>query len=121
MTLRYLFDECFSPSLAMEFRAKDPLREIDYIGKGGVLPKGTLDPDVLIWCEANEAILVTNNRSTMPRHLADHLAAGRHVPGIFQVPEAWTGTELFDELTLIAGSDVPGEYADHIRYLPLSY
>jgi hypothetical protein len=26
---------------------------------------------------------VTNNRKSKPRHLADHLAGGRHVPGIF--------------------------------------
>jgi hypothetical protein len=121
MTIRYLFDECFSPGLAAAFRAREPFLEIEFIGKSGVLPKGTLDSDVLVWCEENDHLLVTNNRSTMPRHLIDHLQAGRHIPGIFQVPEDSGWAELFDELTLIAGAAMPGEYVDQIRYLPLSY
>ncbi len=49
----------------------------------GVPPRGTLDPEILVWCEQNGTILVTNNRASMPVHLHDHLAEGRHIPGIF--------------------------------------
>ncbi|MEH1806448.1 hypothetical protein [Nostoc sp.] len=28
---------------------------------------------------------MTNNRKSMPGHLADHLASGRHIPGIFTI------------------------------------
>jgi Domain of unknown function (DUF5615) len=44
---------------------------------------GTSDPAILVWLEQHGYILVTENRSSMPRHLPDHLEAGRHVPGIF--------------------------------------
>jgi hypothetical protein len=44
---------------------------------------GTLDPDILIWCEENEFILVTNNRKSMPVHLQDHLAENRRATGYF--------------------------------------
>jgi hypothetical protein len=120
MMLRYLFDECFSTDLAEELRRREPALQVDYVGKGGVLPKRTHDSDILIWCEENGRVLVTNNRTTMPQHLADHLAAGRHVPGVFQVPYEWTAEEMFAELILIAGTAISGEYADHIRYLPIS-
>jgi hypothetical protein len=121
MILRYLFDECFPPRLASELRRREPELEVEYVGKGGILPKGTLDPEVLIWCEDNDYVLVTNNRNTIPQHLADHLAAGRHIPGAFQVPYEWSVEEMFAELILIAGTALPGEYVDHIRYLPISF
>jgi hypothetical protein len=121
MILRYLFDECFSSKLAAELQRREPTLEVEFVGKGGILPKGTLDPVVLIWCEENDYVLVTNNRQTMPQHLIDHLAAGRHIPGAFQVPYEWSVDEMFAELILVAGTAIPGECADHIRYLPISY
>jgi len=45
--------------------------------------RGTLDPEILLWCEEYNFILVTNNRKPMPVHLVDHLNEGRHIPGIF--------------------------------------
>nr|WP_293128835.1 DUF5615 family PIN-like protein [Microcoleus sp. bin38.metabat.b11b12b14.051] len=42
--------------------------------------RGTLDPEILKWCEEYNFILVTNNRKSMPVHLTDHLAERRHIP-----------------------------------------
>ena len=52
---------------------------VDVVKVGGVdaPPFSTPDPDLLIWCEANDRILVTNDRNTMPGHFNDHLAAGQ--------------------------------------------
>jgi hypothetical protein len=47
----------------------------------------TLDPEILLWCEAHRFILVTNNRRSMPRHLADHLAMGCQNPKDFSAAE----------------------------------
>jgi len=57
--------------------SREPRLTIWKIGMPGVPPSGTLDPEILLWCEGNDFILVTNNRKSMPVHLADHLAAGR--------------------------------------------
>lgn len=119
--IRYLFDECFSPRLAEELQRHAPELEVEYVGPEGVLPKKTPDADVLLWCEANDYVLVTNNRNTMPGHLGEHVAAGRSVPGVFQVPEDCPLGDMFAELILIAGTALPGEYADHVRYLPISH
>jgi hypothetical protein len=64
-------------------------------------------------------MLVTNNRRTMPRHLADHLAAGRHVPGIVMLDDDLGIGGNFDELLLIAGASLPDEFRDQIIYLPI--
>jgi hypothetical protein len=56
----------------------------------------------------------------MPAHLADHLAAGRHVPGILWIDRRMTAPELANELALITGAGFPEDLRDQIRRLPLS-
>jgi hypothetical protein len=119
MTVRYLFDECFSPKMASGLRRRDPSLEVAYVGKDGVLPKETPDSDVLIWIEENEYHLVTNNRHSIPGHLVEHLTSGRHIPGAFQVPVDWSYDQIYTELLLIAGASFPGEYADRLVHFPV--
>lgn len=78
------------------------------------------DPLLLEWCERNNFILLTDNRKSMPQHLADHMAQGRHVPGIFVVDPTRNTDDLADELDLIDGASLPREYQDQIRYLPIT-
>ncbi|WP_339384100.1 hypothetical protein [Gloeocapsopsis crepidinum] len=90
------------------------------IGDLDAPPKGTLDPDILIWCEINKFVLVTNNRKSMPRHLTDHLAAGRHVPGIITINLSQSIGQTVEELIIIAGASFEDEYQDRVEYLPLT-
>jgi len=64
-------------------------------------------------------VLVTSNRKSMPGHLADHLAAGRHLPGIFELPPWLSIGDAIDELALIAELSDGGEYRDQIVFLPV--
>jgi len=91
------------------------------IGEPYAPPNSTLDPEILVWCEANGFSLVTNNRDSMPPHLRDHLAAGRHVPGIFTLNDNMSLTETIETLILIWGAGKPDEYADRINYLPIRF
>jgi hypothetical protein len=81
--LRYLLDENVDPVLWRALKRQAPEMAVWRVGAPGGPPKGMLDPDILLWCAANGFVLVTNNRKSMPVHLSEHLAAGRHVPGIF--------------------------------------
>jgi hypothetical protein len=90
------------------------------IGDVGVPPMQTGDPDILLWCEAHDFSLVTNNRASMPVHLRDHLVAGRHVPGVFVLNPNMTMGETIDELILIWAASDSDEYIDQLRYLPVS-
>jgi hypothetical protein len=69
---------------------------------------------------STEFILVTNNRKSMPRHLADHLALDRHIPGIFVIDPTQSMGQMIDELLLIAAASFENEYHDRIEYLPLT-
>ena len=80
--LRYLLDENVASLFRIELVRREPAVVVWKIGDPGLPPRGTLDPEILRWCEEQDFLLVTNNRKSMPEHLAAHLDAGRHVPGI---------------------------------------
>jgi hypothetical protein len=78
-----------------------------------------LTPDILIWCEENDFILVTRNRKSMPVHHAEHLAEGRTANGIFTLSENMSVSETVEELLLIAVASELEEYQNLILYLPI--
>jgi hypothetical protein len=119
MPLCYLLDEHMPPAYQAQMLRHEPALVVWKVGASGAPPRGTLDPEILLWCETNDFVLVTNNRKSMPVHLADHLAAGRHIPGILTVDITRDMAGNMDELLLVALVAVPGEYADRILYLPL--
>ena len=119
MAIQYLLDEHMPPAYRTQLLSREPGLTIWKIGMPGAPSWGTLDPEVLLWCEANNFVLVTNNRKSMPVHLADHLAADRRVPGILTLDITRDIARNLDDLLLIALAAVPGEYEDRIIYLPL--
>jgi hypothetical protein len=63
-------------------------------------------------------VLVTNNRRSMPGHLAEHLQRQRHVPGILILRPGADFGRIVDDLVLIAEAGLEAELADLIRYVP---
>lgn len=55
----------------------------------------------------------------MPVHLNDHIALGRHIPGIFILNPNLSIGENLEELILAALASEDNEYQDRIVYLPL--
>lgn len=89
------------------------------IGDGVGPARGTFDPQILIWCEAQRSVLITDNRRSMPRHLADHVREGRSVPGIFSINLSMSVAQLGEHLIFIAQVSFPDEYRNSIWFLPL--
>lgn len=117
--IRYLLDEHILPAIRQQLIHKAPDLIVWIIGDPDAPPKGTGDPDLLLWCESHEFLLITNNRKTMPFHLKNHLTAGHHVPGILVVDFSRGMGQLLEELILIAYASFENEYEDRIVYLPL--
>ena len=78
-----------------------------------------LDEHVPPFIQTQLAMLITNNRASMPGHLNDHLALGRQVPGIVQVPRRMNIGTILDDLWLIWAGRRPDEFRDQIVHLPL--
>jgi hypothetical protein len=119
MSLKYLLDENVDPIYRNEFRRRSSDLVMWVVGDPGAPSRGTLDPEILYWCEEHGFVLVTNNRKSMPVHLADHIAEGRHVPGILILGSKLSIGQNLDELILIAEASFEDEYQDQIVHLPL--
>ena len=116
---RYLLDENTPRAIGDQLLRREPSLGVLAVGHSPAPPGGTLDPDLLVWMEREGYCLVTRNRSSMPQHLRDHLAAGQHVPGIFVLRPRATIGEVVNDLLLIAQASHPGEYQDQLVYIPL--
>lgn len=114
MNPRFLLDEHLKRSIQAQLGEI----HIRLIGDEGVPPRGTPDADILTWIERNSYILVTNNRTTMPKHLIQHLQAGRHVPGILCFSQRASIGTYIKELRRIWNAFEPDQYRDVIQYLP---
>ena len=116
---KFLLDEHVGVPLEKALKRHSPDIVVWRIGEPGTPPIGTLDPDILIWCERRGFALVTNNRSTMPVHLSERIAAGRYVPPIFILNPKMSIGETAEELYLLWATAEPEEYADRLNYLPI--
>lgn len=118
---KYLLDEHVSPRLQKALQRHSPDMVVWRIGDPGAPLLHSPDPEILIWCEEHSFSLVTNNRASMPVHLREHLAIGRHIPAIFILNPNLDMGQTIDELILISVASESDEYADQLNYLPLSW
>ncbi len=120
MVFKYLMDENVDPVYTNQLRRQKPDLVVWAVGEPDTPVKGTLDPEILYWCEEHNFVLITNNRKSMPVHLTDHIAEGHHMTGIFILnPNLSTGQNL-DELILLAEYSFNNEYQNQIIHLPIN-
>lgn len=120
MSLKYLLDENVDPEYVRQLRRQYPEVVVRMVGEPATPMRGTLDPEILEWCEATGFVLVTNNRRSMPVHLAEHLAQSRHIPGIFILNPSLSMGATLEDLMVVAEVAIEDEYQDRIEYLPLT-
>jgi hypothetical protein len=98
-----------------------PQEAVDVVQVGDEIapPRGTPDPELLNWAETENRLLVSFDKSTLPVHLREHLAAGRHCPGILIPPPKPALKVLIRFLVVIAYASFPDEYKDQIKYLKM--
>ena len=119
MKPRFLLDEHINRAIQRQLRRQTPELEILPIGDPGAPSAGIADQDILNWIEENQYILVTENRSTMPKHLSNHFTSGKHIPGILWVRPGVGIGRIIEELYLIWLSSLADEYKDRAIYIPL--
>ena len=118
MKPRFLLDEHVNPAIQRQLHRLETHIEILVIGQPSAPRKGTFDEDLLIWLEENNYIFITENRSTIPVHLADHFAKGRHIPGILWIRPNRKIGEIIQELYLIWLVSTAEEYQDRTLFIP---
>ncbi len=119
MKPRFLIDENINRAIQRQLRRQVPELEILAVGDPGAPPAGMADDGILHWIEENQYILVTENRSTMPKHLSNHFSSSRHIPGVLWVRPGVGVGRIIEEFYLIWLSSSAEEYRDSAFYIPL--
>lgn len=117
--MKFLLDEHLPKSHVNAVKQFDPTIDILRVGGPNAPPLGTADPDLLIFCEAEQRALVTDNRSTMPGHEVDHFALGHHHWGVFEVRNGTSFGSLTRELQLLWGASEADEWIDRRVWIPM--
>jgi len=122
MELRYVLDEHLRGPLwrAMRWHNSRGFYPVDVVRVGDPidLPLGSPDPTILVWAEREERILVTHDPDTMPAHLANHLRAGHHSPGVFMIRPDSRVLQIVAFLVDAAYASDPSEWRDRIEFIP---
>ena len=123
MPLKYLIDEHllgdFAKSLIIAGVSQGVALDVLEIGNDIAPVLGTKDPELLLWCEAQDRILISRDVTTMPDHLAAHIAIGHHSPGIFMIRPNRSWMEVLEDLVGLAEASLPDEWRDQILFIPL--
>src|SRR6266849_4550298 len=97
---RFLIDEDTPGFLAEALRQKEPAIDVIRVGDLGAPSFGTQDSDLLIAAENLGRVLITNDRNTMPGHLIDHFAAGRHTAGVMLLRRGFSVGRIVQEIVI---------------------
>lgn len=80
---------------------------------------GATDTELLIWAGREGRLVVTHDRTTMPRHAGDLMREGKNIAGLLVVPRSIPLHQVLEDLELIITCSVPDEWFNVIRYLSL--
>jgi PIN like domain len=116
---KILFDECVPHGLPDGLRLLVAQDAVTFVGDENSPPKGTVDAELLLWCEEHHWLLVTVDRTTMGDAVVAHCANGRHTFGVFILAPDATSGEVLDDLQLIVEASQAEEWIDCFAYLPM--
>jgi len=116
--IRYLLDEDTSNALQAALLRREPGMDVIRVGQPGAPPRGTLDPDLLLAAESLGRMIVSNDRSTLPDHMAAHFAAGHHTAGVILMRGGYSLGRYVDDLVLVWAIETAEEWVDRTDYIP---
>ena len=79
---------------------------------------GSADPEILLWAERENRIVITLDAKTIPNYLADHLKTGQHSPGVFIIRQVTSLAQVVSFLEAVAHASEAHEWRDNLNYVP---
>jgi len=116
-SLKFLADENFESAILRGLFRRDPSLNIVRVQDVGLI--GREDPEILIWAEKHEAVLLTHDYRTMPAYGYEHIAMGNILSGMIVMRANINFRTAIDDTLLIAYTSTPSEFANQIVFLPL--
>ena len=117
--IRFLLDENLPPRLKTALLRLNAEIDVLRVGDPGVPDLGAPDPNILDYLQTAQRVFVTDNRKSIPAHLAAHIAAGKHHWGIIWVRPSTRFSLLVNELHMLWEASQAEEWVDRTDWLPL--
>ena len=109
-----------NPALPFALAQDEPSIFTLKIGEIGAPPLGTKDPELLVYAEENEFVLVSFDKKSMPQHIAKHRALGRHTCGVVLISSDQASIRsIADDLLFCWVVTEASEWVDRTEYVPL--
>lgn len=115
----FLLDENLSPRLKLAILRLNSEIDILRVGDINAPALGTLDPEILIYLQQSQRILLTDNRKSMPEHLEDHWNNEGFIWGLFWLRPKATIRELAEDIVLIWETTEAEEWKNQLIWIPL--
>jgi predicted nuclease of predicted toxin-antitoxin system len=115
--LRLLSDENFNGDIVRGVLLRNPDQDIVRVQDVGLTEAD--DPTVLAWAAANDRIVLTHDRATMPDFAYARVTGGEPMPGVFVMNDRLPVRQAIDELLLLDANSEQAEWAGLVVYLPL--
>jgi hypothetical protein len=92
--------------------------DVTQVGDPEDLPLSSPDEEILVWAERNGYVLVSHDSKTMLGYFYEHLASGRHSPGLFLVKDTASFGQILAYLEAAAHAGDPADFADRVTFIP---
>ena len=115
--LRLLADEHFNGDIVRALLLRQP--DLDIVRVQDVGLAGVSDPDILTWAAANNRIILTHDRATLPDYAFERLARGESMPGVFILNDRFPVAHATRDILLTLECSEQSEWIDRVVHLPL--
>jgi predicted nuclease of predicted toxin-antitoxin system len=110
-------DENFDGGILRGLLRRQP--DLDVVRVQDVGLAQTADERILAWAAAEERVLLTHDRDTIPNFAYDRVRAGEPLPGVFLVSDHIAKGQAIDELLLAVHCLTPEECRNLVTYFPM--
>jgi predicted nuclease of predicted toxin-antitoxin system len=115
--VRLIADENFNGDVIRGMLLRRP--DLDIVRVQDVGLAGASDPAILEWAAANDRIILSHDRSTLPDFAYERVAIGEEMPGVFILDERFPVGQALQELLLITECSEHSEWSNLVIYVPL--
>ena len=116
MSIRFQADNDLKFAIVKAVRRREPAIDFASAREAGL--EGVRDPELLERAAKDNRVLVSHDRRTMLNHFRDHLAAGKHSPGVLIVSQGTPIGPVVEAIVLIWAVTDPTELRDQAYHLP---
>jgi len=114
---RLLTDENFDGDIVRGLLRRKP--NLDVVRVQDIGLAATPDPNILAWAAAEQRILLTHDRDTVPGFAYDRVRGGEPMPGVFLVSDQMPKGQAIEELLLAVECLSPEDCKDQVLHFPL--